>query len=426
MTLTVRILEDSIFAISERPVFVLVPQSVPARSMIPRAGRLQVKASPIKKYSDRRKSGVVKKTISTLAAGTALACTPAAWAGFTVTVQQTSSGVVATGAGSFDTTVMAADGSTRPFPQDRWGVINGGTGIDLIYPGSRIDRFLDAAVGGYYQGEYVNYASGPGAKITIPKTLLGPMGSDMSLFTNFTASSSSGDPVYVMGSMSTDDRVMTAISLAPGYVSGAPLSNETVWAGKTYVDLNMVPGTYTVGWSDAAATPAWSEFFTVNILPSKVSVSCTPASLIDSGNSVSTCTITTDIPLPQPLSVNLTPPADNPRYQTTCASPWVIPAKATSASCTITAVGNTVAGDGDVTASIALLDSDASSPIPYTVATRSADVQVRDDDVATPPPATATPTPVPTLGEWALILLSAAVAGLTTLRLRKRPAVHKG
>ena len=145
--------------------------------------------------------------------------------------------------------------------------------------------------------------------------------------------------------------------------------------------------------------------------PPTVTLTCDPTALMDADGNVSTCTITSDQPAPEGgLPVALTPPADNERYTTTCASPLTIAEGGTTVTCTITAVANTVVGDGSVTATLAIAESEA-----YALGDpASADVVINDDDQAGP--VITTPTPVPTLSEWALMLLGLGIAGLAARR----------
>ena len=112
-------------------------------------------------------------------------------------------------------------------------------------------------------------------------------------------------------------------------------------------------------------------------LPPTVSVSCTPATIADSQGAASVCTISADTVVTNPLSVKLTPPATNSRYQSDCASPIVIPGGSNQATCNVTAVPNDVPGDGSATATITLV-ADAA----YTIGTGTASVDVQDDDLS--------------------------------------------
>ncbi|WP_082493393.1 IPTL-CTERM sorting domain-containing protein [Acidovorax sp. Leaf160] len=150
----------------------------------------------------------------------------------------------------------------------------------------------------------------------------------------------------------------------------------------------------------------------------KARLECTPTSLVDADGNVSTCTVTLDQPAPAGgLEVALTSPTDNPRYSTTCGASVQVPQGATSAQCTVTATPNTTPGDGEVTATVALATPPASGDYELD-SPSSADVLVRNDDKDAPVGPTKK-TPLPTLGEWAVILLSMAMAGLAMLRLRR-------
>lgn len=146
-----------------------------------------------------------------------------------------------------------------------------------------------------------------------------------------------------------------------------------------------------------------------------VNVACTPNELFDSANQVSVCTISSNAPAgTSGLAVNLTLPASNPRYSSTCASPITIPAGQTSATCNISATANTVAGDGEVTATLAI--AAPSNVNDYTIGITPAQVVIKDDDQSGGAVAQA----VPTLQEWALIAMAALLAMFGASRLRRR------
>ncbi|MET4574988.1 IPTL-CTERM sorting domain-containing protein [Ottowia thiooxydans] len=154
------------------------------------------------------------------------------------------------------------------------------------------------------------------------------------------------------------------------------------------------------------------------LIPPEASVVCAPSELTDSEAQVSTCTLTLSYAPAQDLSVNLNLPVASTRYSTTCTSPIVMAANTSSATCTITAVENTVAGDGDVTAELSI--AAPTTVDSYTVAGSPAQVLVRNDDAAVVTPAP--PTPVPTLGQWAMLLLSLSIAGIAAASSRRRPS----
>lgn len=151
-----------------------------------------------------------------------------------------------------------------------------------------------------------------------------------------------------------------------------------------------------------------------------VSLVCAPVVLVDSPNQISTCTVTSDIPAGSSgLSVNLTLPAVNPRYTTSCLSPLVISAGSSSATCTVTATANTVVGDGSVIAD--LLIAPADTPSDYAITGPAAQITVNDDDTNPPQPGPA--TPVPTLSDWAIALLSVLTIGISGVFTRRKSSV---
>ena len=130
---------------------------------------------------------------------------------------------------------------------------------------------------------------------------------------------------------------------------------------------------------------------------------------MDAENNVALCTVTSDELAPEGgLSVAIALPGSN-RYTSTCVSPLIIPEGETTATCTITAVPNTVVGDGDAIATLTVLAGEGYAPGDPA----SAEVTIADDDKAV---TTAGPTPIPTLSEWALILLSLGIAGFAARR----------
>jgi len=153
-----------------------------------------------------------------------------------------------------------------------------------------------------------------------------------------------------------------------------------------------------------------------------VGVACIPISLVDADDQVAICTITADLPAPAGgMTIRLTPPASNSRFSTTCSESVVIGAGSSSANCSITATPNSVAGDGAVDATLTLLDADASSPVPYVVSIRSANVNITDDDkdASTPPIGPSAATAIPTLNQWMLALMSLVLGGFAAVGLRR-------
>ena len=151
-----------------------------------------------------------------------------------------------------------------------------------------------------------------------------------------------------------------------------------------------------------------------------VSITCTPATLVDAAGQESVCTISSNTAAPAGgMTVGLTPPASNPRYTTTCGASIVLAEGTSSNTCTITATANTVPGDGSVTATVALL---ANAPV-YNLGTPSSgNVAVNDDDSTTPPGGGTggEPLSVP-VGGWPVGLGLAALAW-ARLRERRKPS----
>ena len=191
---------------------------------------------------------------------------------------------------------------------------------------------------------------------------------------------------------------------AAAQCSGSPVTN-------TIVDgTDFTVGSTTTAGINAQATLACPA----PPVPPQVSVSCTPNILLDAPDQISSCAITVNVSQSSDLTVNLQPPVGNPRYTSTCQNTIVIPAGSTNASCTIEAVANSVAGDGNVTATLSILDSAS-----YTVGVRNDSVEIRNDDEVVPPDA---PTPVPTLGLLSLLTLSPLMyfAGLVGSSRRRK------
>lgn len=208
--------------------------------------------------------------------------------------------------------------------------------------------------------------------------------------------------------------------------AGCQLQVEVQWptaavaqCSGSAVTNTIVDGTdFTVGATTTAGTNAQATLACpAPPAPPVASVNCTPKTLVDAAGQSAVCAITLNVSQPADLTINLQPPTASPRYQSTCLNTILIPAGATSATCTITATANTEPSDGDVTATIAIVDS-ASSPTPsYVVGTRSDSVLIGNDDVPLPP---STPSPVPSLHVLALLALSLALAGLGVFRVRSR------
>ncbi|WP_429952096.1 autotransporter outer membrane beta-barrel domain-containing protein [Comamonas sediminis] len=185
---------------------------------------------------------------------------------------------------------------------------------------------------------------------------------------------------------------------APGYVQAGTFRYDLVKAGNNW---------YLVSEARAENAPA-------------ASVVCSPAELTDAEGQVATCTVSLSTAATADLSINLTVPGANPRYTTTCTSPILVPANAAEASCTITAVANTTADDGDVTAELAIAPPTVADA--YTVTGPAAQVVIKDDDRSDgggDNGGGAVPHKVPTMGAAGLMAMASILSLLGLRRVRK-------
>lgn len=228
--------------------------------------------------------------------------------------------------------------------------------------------------------------------------------------------------------LSGHDQTRTATSGGPGSscvngdathaVSGASSGADTT-AGKAGGVGNVVTSdTNIAAGNGTAGTDGWVKITPVLALPA-VGVTCTPSQLTSPGQ-VATCTIASNGPSPdgQPLQVSIAPPASNSGYTSTCTSPVSIAADGTTpTTCTITA-GSTLP-PALVTATVTVQPGTGYTVDPLK---GSADVTVTPAAAPGPGPGpdpTGTTTAVPTLSEWALMLMSALLAGFAAMRLRR-------
>jgi outer membrane autotransporter protein len=153
------------------------------------------------------------------------------------------------------------------------------------------------------------------------------------------------------------------------------------------------------------------------VLPPVASLACSPTELSDADNQVATCTVTITAPLDEDLPISLNLPANSPRYTSTCTSPLVIAANATTASCTITAVSNTTPGDGNVTAELSVAPPSVADA--YVASSTPAQVVITDASTQRPGNMPAIPT-ISTLG----LVAMASLLGIVGLS-RSRRSRHK-
>jgi hypothetical protein len=155
-----------------------------------------------------------------------------AQAGYTVTLQQVGTDVVATGSGAINLTGLTfyQSGSLDPhvIPHSVFLPLHGSIGISTGPTSSSVDTY-----------------SGPSGP-----TSFGTGGPTA-------ASSGSGDMVGIAtifwGSF---------LSVPTGYVSGTDLSGMAIYTGKNYATLGVNPGTYVWTWGGGA-----NQNFTLQILP---------------------------------------------------------------------------------------------------------------------------------------------------------------
>ncbi len=126
------------------------------------------------------------------------------------------------------------------------------------------------------------------------------------------------------------------------------------------------PASYTVAAAPGNAVTV--NFINDDAAPPTVSISAPAGDVPDNGSS-KTITVTSSAAAPAGgLSVNLlVPPVAGLYASTTCVSPIVIAAGATTATCTATAANNTTPGEGATAANFAIAASTA-SPASYNVA----------------------------------------------------------
>ncbi|WP_312462651.1 hypothetical protein [Comamonas sp.] len=214
--------------------------------------------------------------------------------------------------------------------------------------------------------------------------------------------------------------IMSNSSLPVGITNDDLNDNAYTYAGGFSAVLNGDIGLFSdaQGWDQSDGTLAFSMTVVpfADPVPPTATLTCTPTELLAVAGQVSTCTVTLSAPSTTDTLINLTLPATNPGYTTTCTSPLVVPANATQATCTITAVANTTPGAPDVTADLAI--APPTTPDAYTVEGPAAQITIRSNGTVVPP---ANPTPVPTLGAAALVSL-VSVMGLLGLRRTRKSA----
>jgi len=213
--------------------------------------------------------------------------------------------------------------------------------------------------------------------------------------------------------------IMSNSSAPTGITNDDLTENAFTYGGGFSAVLNGNIGQFSnaQGWDQNNGTLAFSMTVVpfAEPVPPTATLVCTPTELLATAGQVATCTVTLSAPSTTDTPINLTLPATNPGFTTTCTSPLVVPANATQATCTITAVANTTPNAPDVIADIAI--APPTTPEAYTVEGAAAQITIRSNAVV--PPGTA--TPVPTLGTVGLVSL-VSVMGLLGLRRSRKAA----
>jgi len=156
------------------------------------------------------------------------------------------------------------------------------------------------------------------------------------------------------------------------------------------------------------------------------SVVCDPSELNGADSQVATCKVSLSAAATADLPINLTLPATHPRYTTTCSSPITVPANATEASCTITAVASEGANGADVTAVLAIAPPTVADA--YTITGPAAEVLIKavegrdgggGDNGGGDNGGGAVPHKVPTMGAAGLMAMASILSLLGLRRVRK-------
>ena len=151
------------------------------------------------------------------------------------------------------------------------------------------------------------------------------------------------------------------------------------------------------------------------------SVVCDPSELNGADTLVATCKVSLSAAATADLPINLTLPATHPRYTTTCSSPITVPANATEASCTITAVASGGADGADVTAVLAIAPPTVADA--YTITGPAAEVVIKAvegrEGGGGDNGGGAVPHKVPTMGAAGLMAMASILSLLGLRRVRK-------
>ena len=164
------------------------------------------------------------KTLLLAALAAAVYTASSAQAAVVITYSESGSDVVATGSGSLDTTALS-------------GFVAFGN-IPRVDP----DDVHISIGSGSFQRRSAASITGP------PNIGFGTLAVN--------ATSSTGNPMGIWTSLNR-------ILMPSGYVSGAPLSGTSTWAGQSFASLGLTPGTYVYTYTGSNG-PA-TDTFTVNV-----------------------------------------------------------------------------------------------------------------------------------------------------------------
>ncbi|WP_395024601.1 hypothetical protein [Comamonas odontotermitis] len=219
---------------------------------------------------------------------------------------------------------------------------------------------------------------------------------------------------YVLSTVTADPGLTLNADGTISVVAGQPGTKTLTYQICPKYDTNIVSDFQ----SNACKTATATVQLTGAAFPPGVSISCTPKILTDSDNQQAICTIKADTVVSSDLNISLESLASTARFNGACTNRTsiTIPAGQDSATCDISAVANTVVGDGNVTAVMTIADPTPSTAPLYTVSIRSDSVEIQNDDGVAPPVA----TPVPAIGELAAIALAGLLAMFGVAHLRRQ------
>lgn len=229
--------------------------------------------------------------------------------------------------------------------------------------------------------DFANTQTASGSSVAIAATALNPAAA----FSGTTLSNSNTGPVNGTWGAVTEgcSQYMNYPSIDPSKKPSKACA--TLQLTGTYNEIKL---TGTFNGSDGVG-------LTVGYNLPKISLQCQPSPLADAANQVAECKVVSDSPMVSALDIPLSALPASARYSSDCGASLTIPAGSdTSNSCTITATPNTVAGDGNATATLSI-DSSALPAQFATITTGTAAVEIQDNDLAITGTVQGAPTPFP-------------------------------